>query len=44
LIVELAMSPFPKEEYLLKNASFQDRFVKALAESVKKFLPVLTVQ
>ncbi len=44
ILVECAYLTHPKEEFLLKNASFQDRLAKAIAESVKKFLPVLTVQ
>jgi N-acetylmuramoyl-L-alanine amidase len=44
ILVECAYLTNPKEEYLLKNASFQDRLAKALAESVKKFLSTLIIQ
>jgi N-acetylmuramoyl-L-alanine amidase len=44
ILVECAYLTNPKEEYLLKNASFQDRLAKALAESVKKFFSTLIIQ
>jgi len=44
LLVECAYLTHPKEEFLLKNANFQNRLARALAESVKKFLPLLTIQ
>jgi N-acetylmuramoyl-L-alanine amidase len=44
ILVECAYLTNPKEEFLLKNASFQDRLAKAIAESVKKFISTLTVK
>jgi N-acetylmuramoyl-L-alanine amidase len=44
LLVECAYLTHPKEEFLLQNANFQIRLARALAESVKKFLPLLNIQ
>jgi N-acetylmuramoyl-L-alanine amidase len=44
ILVECAYLTHPKEEFLLKNAQFQNRLARALAASVKKFLPLLTIQ
>lgn len=44
ILVECAYLTNPKEEFLLKNEKFQDRVVRALAESLKKFLATLVVQ
>jgi N-acetylmuramoyl-L-alanine amidase len=44
ILVECAYLTHPKEEFFLKHAKFQNRLARALAESVKKFLPLLTIQ
>jgi len=44
VLVECAYLTNPKEESLLKNKRFQERLVRALAKSVKKFLLTLSIQ
>ena len=44
ILVECVYLTNPKEELLLRNTKFQERLAGALADSVKKFLPLLTIQ